>query len=77
MARKNGKKRLTLSEHLALHAQLAERDRAREEARASALQALRELDTQVRCTCPACVRLRQMQEKNQSMRNSLDGSLGA
>ena len=35
--------------------------RARAEARASTIRALRELDAQALCTCPACVRLRQMQ----------------
>lgn len=63
MARKT-KKHMTLSEHLALRAQAAEESRAKEEARAHTIQRLKELDAQVQCTCPACVRLRQMQEKS-------------
>ena len=63
MARKT-KKRMTLSEHLALRAQAAEESRAKEEARAHTIQRLKELDAQVQCTCPACVRLRQMQGKS-------------
>lgn len=62
MAPKAGKKRMTLSEHLALRAQAAEEAKAREEARAHTIQRLRELDAQVQCMCPACVRLRQMRE---------------
>lgn len=60
MAHKTGRKRMTLSEHLALRAQAAEEERAREEVRAHTMRALRELDSQALCTCPACVRLRQM-----------------
>ena len=60
MARQAGKKRMTLSEHLALRAQAAKDAEAREEARMHSIQRLRELDAQVFCTCPACVRLRQM-----------------
>lgn len=60
MARQQGKKRMTLSEHLAQRAQAAEESRAREEARLHTIQSLRELDAQVLCTCPACVRRRQM-----------------
>ena len=63
MARKT-KKHMTLSEHLALRAQAAEESRAKEAARLHTLQRLKELDAQVQCTCPACVRLRQMQEKS-------------
>ena len=61
MARQGGRKRMTLSEHLALRAQAAQEAEAREEARLHTIQSLRELDAQVVCTCPTCVRLRQMQ----------------
>ena len=60
MARQSGRKRMTLSEHLALRAQAAEESRTREEARLHSIQTLRELDSQVLCTCPACVKLRKM-----------------
>ena len=64
MARRSDRKRMTLSEHLALRAQAAERaaeeEQAQEEARLHTMRNLRELDAQVMCTCPACVRLRQM-----------------
>lgn len=60
MARQAGKRRMTLSEHLALRAQEAEESRAREEARMQSVRALRELDARVMCNCPACVRRRQM-----------------
>ena len=56
---------MTLSEHLTLRAQAAEESRAREEVRMNSIQHLRELDAQVLCTCPACVRLRQMRDKRQ------------
>lgn len=61
MVQKGKRKHMTLSEHLALRAQAAEQERARAEARAGTIRALRELDAQALCTCPACVRLRQMQ----------------
>ncbi len=65
MARKTEKKRLTLSEHLALRAQAAEEEKEREELRLHTMKALRELDSQAMCTCPACVRLRAMRaERN-------------
>ena len=64
MARKDGKKRMTLSEHLALRARAAEEVRAQEEARLHSIQNLKKLDAQVVCTCPACVRLRQMSGKS-------------
>ena len=70
MARQTGKKRMTLSEHLALRARAAEESRGREEARMHSIQRLKELDAQVLCTCPACVRLRQMQGKASSERSS-------
>ena len=60
MARAGGKKRMTLSEHLALRAQAAEEERATEEARMHSIENLKRLDAQVMCTCPACVKLRQM-----------------
>ena len=63
MAPKAGKKRMTLSEHLALRAQAAEEAKAREEARAHTIQRLKELDAQVQCMCPACVRMRQKREE--------------
>lgn len=63
MAPKAGKKRMTLSEHLALKAQAAEEAQAREEARAQTVRRLKELDAQVQCMCPACVRMRQMREE--------------
>lgn len=59
MARKADKKRVTLSEHLALRARAAEQAQAQQEARLHSIQALRELDARVTCTCPACVKLRQ------------------
>ena len=65
MARKDGKKRMTLSEHLALRAQAAEEAKAQEEARLHSIQNLKKLDAQVVCTCPACVRLRQMKNRSQ------------
>ena len=58
MTRPKGKKRMTLSEHLALRAQEAEEAKARQEARAHTIRALRELDKEVLCMCPACVKLR-------------------
>ena len=63
MVRKGERKRMTLSEHLALRAQAAEQAKAREEARATTIRALRELDAQALCTCPACVRLRKADQK--------------
>lgn len=62
MARKD-KKRMTLSEQLALRAQAAEESRAKEEARLHTMRRLKELDAQVQCMCPACVKLRQMQQR--------------
>ena len=53
------KKRMTLSERLALRARAAEEAQAHEEERLRTVRALRELDAQVLCTCPACVRLRE------------------
>lgn len=64
MARRTTKKRMTLSEHLALRAQAAEESQAREEARLHTIQSLKELDAQVVCTCPACVKLRQMKARS-------------
>lgn len=61
MTQRKGKKRMTLSEHLAMRAQAAEESVVREEARLHTMQRLRELDAQTLCTCPACVRLRQAQ----------------
>ena len=58
MTRRTGKRRMTLSEHLALRAQAAEEARAREEERTAHIQSLKELDKQAMCTCPACMRLR-------------------
>ena len=63
MARSGGKRRMTLSEHLALRAAAAEQAKAQEEARARTIRAFKELDAQVQCNCPACVRLRQMKKK--------------
>lgn len=63
MARTTGKKRMTLSEHLALRAQEAEEAREREQARVHSIQNLKELDARVLCTCPACVRMRQMKKR--------------
>jgi hypothetical protein len=62
MARQTDRKRMTLSEHLALRAQAAEEEKAREEVRLHTIQSLKELDAQVLCTCPACVKLRKMRE---------------
>ena len=66
MARKTDKKRMTLSEHLAQRAQAAEDAKRQEEVRLHTLQRLKELDAQVTCNCPACVRLRQMGGESQS-----------
>jgi len=63
MARTDGKKRMTLSEHLALKARAAEEAEAQERARVHSIQNLKELDARVLCTCPACVRLRQMKKR--------------
>lgn len=63
MARKGERKHMTLSEHLALRAQAVEQTKARQEARANTIRALRELDAQALCTCPACVRLRKADQK--------------
>lgn len=60
MARQTNGKRMTLSEHLALRAKAAEESEARETARLHTIQALRELDAQTLCNCPACVRRRQL-----------------
>ena len=63
MARQTGKRRMTLSEHLALRAQAAEEAKANEQARLQSIQRIKELDAQTLCTCPACVRLRQMNQR--------------
>lgn len=60
MARRTDGKRMTLSEHLAQRARANEEARAREEARMHSIRNLKELDARVVCTCPACVRVRQM-----------------
>jgi hypothetical protein len=65
MAREAGRKRMTLSEHLALRAQEAEESRVREEARLHTIRNLRELDAKAICTCPACVRRRQLNTRGQ------------
>ncbi len=55
MARqKDGKRKMTLSEHLAARAKAAEESKAREEARAQSIAALRKLDSVDMCNCPAC-----------------------
>ena len=51
---------MTLSEHLALRAKAAEESKAQEEARQHRIQNLKALDAMAMCTCPACVRLRQL-----------------
>ena len=58
MARQKNKRRMTLSEHLALRAQAAEEAKAREEERTAHIQTLKELDKQTMCMCPACMKLR-------------------
>ena len=58
MARRTGKRRMTLSEHLAQRAQVAEEKKARDEERIRHIQSLKQLDKQAMCTCPACMRLR-------------------
>jgi len=60
MAQRAGKKRMTLSEHLALRAKAVEDSKAQEEARRHRIQNLKALDAMAMCTCPACVRLRQL-----------------
>ena len=49
---------MTLSEHLAARARAAEDSKAHEEARAQSIAALRKLDAEVLCDCPACRRRR-------------------
>ena len=58
MARKRDGRKKTLSEHLAARARAAEESKAREEARAQSIAALRKLDAEVLCDCPACRRRR-------------------
>ena len=60
MARRADGKRMTLSEHLALRAKAVEEAQAREEELERRARSLKALDAEVMCTCPACVRLRQM-----------------
>jgi hypothetical protein len=60
MAQRAGKKRMTLSEHLALRAKAVEDSKAQEEARQHRIQNLKALDAMAMCTCPACVRRRQL-----------------
>ena len=67
MANRNGKKKMTLSEHLALRAKAAEESHAREEARIRTLQSLKELDAQAICTCPACIKLRNVQSEQATL----------
>ena len=55
MSRRAGKKKMTLSEHLALRERAAKESQAREEARLHTIDALKRLDAEVMCTCPACV----------------------
>lgn len=62
VVRQTGKKRMTLSEHLALRARVAEEAKA-QEVRMQSIRALRELNAQVVCNCPACVRRRQIHAK--------------
>lgn len=59
MTRRTDKRRMTLSEHLAMRAQADEEKRAREEERTRHIQSLKELSKQAMCTCPACMRLRE------------------
>ncbi|MDO4404423.1 MAG: hypothetical protein Q4C09_05230 [Atopobiaceae bacterium] len=73
MKRQKSKKRMTLSEHLALRAQAAEESKAREEARLNSIRSLRELDAQVTCTCPACVKARQMRSKSSEVPHVKEG----
>lgn len=54
MARKGSGRKMTLSEHLALRARAAEEEAARAETRMHSIEALRKLDSQVLCDCPAC-----------------------
>lgn len=62
MASRNGKKKMTLSEHLALRERATKESQAREEARLRSIQSLKELDARVICTCPACVKRRQQSQ---------------
>ena len=61
MARQAARKKMTLSEALALRKQAAEEEQAREEERAHRLQTIESLKAMDGCTCPACMRLREMQ----------------
>lgn len=56
---------MTLSEHLALRALAAKDAQRQQEVRMHTMQRLRELDAQVTCNCPACVKARQMRGGSQ------------
>ena len=62
MAQRTHKKRMTLSEHLALRAQAAQEAQMREDERQHTIRALKALDALPGCMCPACVKLRQARE---------------
>ena len=63
MTRRTGKKKMTLSEHLALRAKEAEEAKARDEEHQRYIQNIRKLDALGVCNCPACVRLRQLNKR--------------
>ena len=58
--RTDKKKKMTLSEHLAMRARVAQESEAREEARRSSIRNLMMLDKAVMCDCPACRKRRSM-----------------
>lgn len=58
--RTNKRKKMTLSEHLAMRERAAKESEAREEARRSSIRNLRMLDKAIMCDCPACRKRRSM-----------------
>lgn len=59
MARQAPRKKMTLSEALALRKQAAAEAQAREDERERRLQTIESLKAMEGCTCPACMRLRE------------------
>lgn len=64
MARGKGRKKMTLSEHIALRAKQAEEFKAREEERQRTIDTFKKLDARALCNCPACVRRRSLHPKS-------------
>ena len=63
MAQRGGKKRMTLSAHLALRAEAAREAELCEQERQRRQRAIEALEELPGCTCPACVRLRQIRKE--------------